>query len=240
LPVENSEEVKRTNEIKMAAPLLDPIDIEGKTITGDALLAQRKFAQYLVESRNANYLFTVKGNQPGVLQDIRFYFQYPGEPDFIHVQPPDHGRIETRTIWSTDQLNGHLDFPHVGQAFAIQRDRIHKKTGKSTSETAYGVTSLTPGQADAEEVLSINRGHWCIENQCHWSLDWNYDEDRGRIRTGHGPENVSRLRRFAIGLIKSKGAPNVAQKMRQLNRNPRMVLDYLGMTANSCLCSRRN
>jgi predicted transposase YbfD/YdcC len=222
----------------MAAPLLDSIDITGKTVTGDALLTQRKFAEYLVQQRNANYLFAVKGNQRGVLEDVRLYFHKPGKPDFVHLQPPDHGRIETRSIWTTTELNGYLDFPHVRQAFAIHRERVDKKTGKVTSETAYGVTSLTPAQADPEQVLSINRGHWCIENKCHYILDWNYDEDRGRIRTGYAPENVSRLRRFAIGLIKSKGVRNVAQKMRQLNRNPRMVLDYLRMTKNSCLLSR--
>ena len=57
---------------------------------------------------------------------------------------------------------------------------------------------------------------------------------RSRIRTGYGPENVSRLRRFAIGVIKSKGVRSVAQKMRQLNRNTRLVFDYLRMTTNSC------
>ena len=81
--------------------------------------------------------------------------------------------------------------------------------------------------------LEINRGHWTIENSCHYILDWNYDEDRSRIRTGHGPENMTRLRRFAIGVIKSKGVRSVAQKMRQLNRNTRLVFDYLRMTANS-------
>jgi hypothetical protein len=44
LPVEGSEELKRTNEIKTAIPLLDAIDIEGKEITADALLTQRKIA----------------------------------------------------------------------------------------------------------------------------------------------------------------------------------------------------
>ena len=47
-------------------------------------------------------------------------------------------------------------------------------------------------------------------------IDWNYDEDRSRIRTGHGPENITRLRRFAIGVLKSKGRGGVAEKMRQL------------------------
>ena len=70
-------------------------------------------------------------------------------------------------------------------------------------------------------------------HSCHYIIDWNYDEDRCRIRTGHGPENITRLRRFAISLIKSKGARSVAQKIRQLNRNMRLVFDYLCMTRNS-------
>jgi hypothetical protein len=65
-------------------------------------------------------------------------------------------------------------------------------------------------------------------------LDWNYDEDRGRIRTGYGPENITRLRRFAIGVIKSKGVRSVAQKMRELMLNVRLVFDYLRMTGNTC------
>ena len=45
---------------------------------------------------------------------------------------------------------------------------------------------------------------------------------------------MTRLRRFAISVIKSKGSGSVAQKMRQLTRNVRLVFDYLRMTENSC------
>ena len=83
LPVEDSEEVKRTNEIKMAIPLLDAIDIEGKDVSADALLTQRKLADYLVTERKAHYHFTVKGNQPGVLQDLALYFQDRRGPHFV-------------------------------------------------------------------------------------------------------------------------------------------------------------
>ena len=89
-------------------------------------------------------------------------------------------------------------------------------------------------------MLQVNRGHWVIENSCHYVLDWNFDEDRSRIRTGYGPENITRLRRFAIGVIKARGARSVAQKMRQLTRNVRWVFDYLRMTENSCAGRRTN
>jgi hypothetical protein len=91
-------------------------------------------------------------------------------------------------------------------------------------------------EADAETILKINREHWVIEDSCHYILDWNYDEDRCQIRTGYGPENVSRLRRFAIGLIKSKHKTHksgVAQQMRRLVQKVRLVFDYLKMTKNS-------
>jgi predicted transposase YbfD/YdcC len=216
----------------MAIPLLEAISIEGKTISADALLTQRRLARYLVEDRRAHYHFTVKGNQPRLLEDLTLYFQDRQEPHAVTVDP-NHGRIETRKIWVTTELNAYLDFPYVGQAFVVERERIDKKTGEVSSETVYGITSRTPDQADAEHVLKTNRNHWCIENSCHYIIDWNYDEDRSRIRTGHGPENITRLRRFAVGLIKSKKVVSVAQKMRMLAMNPRTVLDYLRMTDNT-------
>ncbi|WP_428352922.1 hypothetical protein [Methyloprofundus sp.] len=67
----------------------------------------------------------------------------------------------------------------------------------------------------------------------HYIIDWVFDEDRSTIRTGYGPENMTRLRRFAIGLIKSKVEKGISKKMRQLNKNTRAVLDYLKITKNT-------
>lgn len=144
-----------------------------------------------------------------------------------------HGRIETRKIWVTRQMNEYLDFPYVGQAFAIERDVINKKTGHLSQERVYGITSQAHYEASAEKILDTNQRHWCIENSCHYILDWNYDEDRCRIRTQYGPENITRLRRFAIGLIKLTSSMGVAETMRKLTMNVRLVFDYLKMTKNS-------
>ncbi len=217
----------------MAIPLLNAINIENMTITADALNTQRKLAVYLVEERKAHYHFTVKGNQPNLLADLDLFFKNRGAPDFVEITPPDHGRIETRRIWTTTELNDCIEFPHVGQAFVIERETIIKKTGKITYDQAYGITSRHQNDANPRRILGTNRGHWSVENGCHYVLDWSFDEDRSRISTGHGPANVSRLRRFAIGVIKTKGVSNVAQKMRQLAMNVRLVFDYLGMTKNA-------
>ena len=168
----------------MAIPLPNTIDIEGKDVTVDALLTQRKIAEYLVTERHAHYHFTVKGNQRGILEDVALLFQDRQEPDFVKHTPPDHGRIEIRKIWTSAHLNDYLDFPHVGQVFVIERHSIEKESGIRSCEIAYGVTSRTAEQANPERLLTVNRGHWTIENSCHYIIDWNYDEDRSRIRTG--------------------------------------------------------
>ena len=238
LPVTGGDEEKQTNEIKTTIPLLEAIDIQGKTITADALLTQRELARYLVEVRGAHYHFTVKANQKNLLEETAFYFDHlERQPDHTILDSPEHGRIEIRNIWVTTDLNDYLNFPYLGQVFRVERITVHKKSSKQHQELAYGITSKTPDRANAAQVLQDNRGHWSIENSCHYIIDWNYDEDRSRIRTGYGPENMTRLRRFAVGLIKSKGVRSVAQKMRELNWNIRLVFDYLKMTRNSCTVS---
>ncbi len=213
----------------MAIPLLEQCDIAGKDVTADALHTQRALARYIV-GRQAHYHFTVKGKQPTLKKEIASLFENRGAPDFVDAAPPGHGDIVTRKIWCSTKLNAQLKFPHVGQVFLIERDSI--KTGAQTRETALGVTSRTP--ASPERVLTINRGHWAIES-VHYIIDWNYDEDRGRIRTGHGPENITRLRRFAVGVLKSFQKPDqsITQIMRKLSFRARLVFDYLRMTANS-------
>ncbi|MCP3999461.1 MAG: ISAs1 family transposase [Gammaproteobacteria bacterium] len=224
---------KQTNEIKIAAPLLAPLNIDGIVITADALLTQREFARHLVEDRGAHYHFTVKANQKTLLEDVRYFFeQSKSEPDACETNQ-GHGRIETRKIWVTEKLNDYLDFPYVAQAFAIEREAIDIKTGHLSHEIVYGITSQPGNDAKPIDILHTNRGHWCIENSCHYILDWNYDEDRCRIRSGYGPENISRIRRFAIGVIKAISSKGVAETMRDLVMNNRMVFDYLKMTKNA-------
>ncbi len=214
--------------------MLDAIDIAGRVITADALLTQRDLANYVV-GRGAHYHFTVKGNQPTLQQDIRALFAQRGAAHHTEVSPPDHGRIETRRIWCSSRLNDYLAFPHAAQVFLVEREVITKKSGHRRIEVALGVTSCPPEQASPATVLRHNRGHWRIENSCHYVLDTTWDEDRCRIRTGHGPENTSRLRRFAVSVLNLHAKPgdSIASMTRRLAANTRLVFDYLLMTKNS-------
>jgi predicted transposase YbfD/YdcC len=231
LPVEGSDEQKQTNEIGMFIPVMDALDIDGHTITADALLTQRKLASYLID-RKAHYVFIAKDNQPTLADDIRLVFENRTTPDYTEPLTLVHGRFESRSIWTSTLLNDYLNFPFVGQVFAIQRNTTDKKNGKKSNEIAYGLTSHLPESADAERILKYNRKHWGVESH-HYILDWNWDEDRCTLSKGYGPENITSLRRFAIGLIKAISKDSVASTIQRLARNVRQVLDYLRMTENS-------
>ncbi len=232
MPVIGGDEAKRTNEIGMVIPLLETCTLAGKDVTADALHTQRALATFLLKE-GAHYHFTGKGNQPTLEQDIALLFAKRDAADFS-VTDAGHGRIETRRIWCSTRLNDYLDFPQVGQVFLIEREVTQKKSGKTSCEVALGMTSRTPNDASPERVLALKRGHWQIEAM-HYLLDWNYDEDRCRIRSGFGPENISRLRRFAIGILKSFQKPrqSIASMMRTLCQRPRIVFDYLRLTQNA-------
>ena len=174
-------------------------------------------------------------NTPSLAEAIRLLFAKRGNPDYSEPPTLAHGRIESRSIWTSTALNDYLDFPFVGQVFAIQRHTIKKATGKESSEMAYGLTSHSPISADARQVLGYNRGHWGIESH-HFILDWNWNENRCTIRTGHGSANITRMRRFASSLIKTISKDTVAATIEKLARSVRLVFDYLRMTINSQRC----
>jgi hypothetical protein len=61
----------KTNEIPCVKPLLADLNIEGAVVTADALHTQKETARFLVEDKKAEYVFTVKENQPTLRQDIQ-------------------------------------------------------------------------------------------------------------------------------------------------------------------------
>ena len=144
-----------------------------------------------------------------------------------------HGRLEQRAIWTSTAINDYARFPHIGQVFCIRRTTTDLqgnllKGRKSTVELVYGVSSLSPQQACAGDLLAYNRGHWQIENRLHYVRDMTYDEDRSQVRRHHRPHAMAALRNIAISLLRLSGARNVAAATRYLGRQPERPLRLLG------------
>jgi hypothetical protein len=60
-----------SNEIPAVQQVLRRVELEGSLVTADALNTQDQTARIVVQEKGGDYLFTVKGNQPGVAKNVR-------------------------------------------------------------------------------------------------------------------------------------------------------------------------
>jgi predicted transposase YbfD/YdcC len=94
----------------------------------------------------------------------------------------------------------------------------------------YLITSLSADKASPQRLLTLNRGHWQIENRLHWVRDVTFAEDQSQIRTGAGPQMMALLRNLAISLVRLRhAAPWVAQALRDLAARPHWALAMVGL-----------
>lgn len=230
----------KTNETTAMLDLLEGLVLHGKVVTGDALLTQHKVVSKIVE-KGGDYLLTVKGNQPLLRGDIEALFEAPHLLDLTPAeksaecktrQVSIHGRrIEERVLRASTALNecyGKDLWPGLQQVLQIKRTVTDKHSGRTTSETAYAITSLSPQCATPAQLLAVWRKHWHIENKLHWVRDVTFDEDRSTVRTGTIPQVMATLRNTVIGLLRLLGASNIASACRKMAAQPHLALAAIG------------
>jgi predicted transposase YbfD/YdcC len=69
-----------------------------------------------------------------------------------------------------------------------------------------------PLSTGAQRIAQSIRSHWAVENELHWSLDVGFAEDACRVREGHGPANLSCIRRIALSQLKRETSLKVGLK----------------------------
>ena len=226
----------KTNEISAMHDLLVELVMRERVFTADALLTQRDIAQQILNGKG-EYVFIVKKNHPNLYEDIAYLFSGPLTPDFVtdvaEKTNQGHGRVERRRLTTSTALNDHVDWPGVQQVFCLERIFIYKKTGKVTLQTVYGITSLTPDEASAAQLLAFTRQHWHIENKSHWVRDVTFDEDRSQVRQGNLPHVLATLRNTVISLLRATGATNIAKSLRHYAACPDDALPLIGLSAST-------
>jgi len=203
----------KSNEIDAIPRLLSLLDLEGATVTLDALGCQRDVAREVIE-RGGDYVLAVKANQPKLHAKVKALLDEAILDDFQDMghsswRAPDaeggHGRIESRRAWVTDEVR-HLgdkllaQWPGLAAIAAVECERQTLGAASTSVERRYFISSHKG--VDAEAVATAVRGHWAVENKLHWQLDVSFREDERRIRKDHGAENYSRLCRLALNLLK--------------------------------------
>ena len=194
-----------TNELGVMAELLVELVIEGRVFTMDALHTQVETAQTIVD-HGGDYVMIVKKNQPLLYEALETLFEQPGADPFIDDQTATfdaaHGRLEHRTLSTSLSLTDYLEWPGLHQVFRVDRQTTLQKSGRLRTQTAYGITSLSPDRAKAADLLTLVRGRWHIENRAHYVRDVTFGEDASQVRRGNLPHTMAALRNCAINLIR--------------------------------------
>jgi predicted transposase YbfD/YdcC len=195
----------KSNEITAIPLLLELLDLKGCIVTIDAMGCQKDIAA-AIRDREADYVLTVKDNQPTLHRKLHEAFMAQAEADFtdpmlrrFKTVERSHGRQETREYFIVPAPADVIDsgeWKDVCSIGMVQRTRV--VDGKESEEIVYYLSTLLPKVKTFAQAV---RGHWGIENRLHWSLDVTFAEDQSRVRKDHGPANLGMLRRLALSIL---------------------------------------
>ena len=215
---------EKSNEITAIPALLKLLALSGCIVTIDAIGCQTEIAHLIVE-KEADYILSVKQNQPSLYEDVTELFRGVQEVQFQQVPhtyaeswDKNHGRVERRRCWAISQaelLNylRHKDaWTKLNTVFLVERER-YLPNQEASHESAYFITSLPN---DAAQLLQASRCHWGIENGLHWVLDVAFREDDARLRQGFGDQNFAVLRQLALNLLRQDKSIQLGVKGKRL------------------------
>ena len=224
---------EKSNEITAIPELLKMLDVNGATVTIDAMGCQHAIARQITEG-GGDYLLALKGNQGGLFEDVTSYVKQQKKEGFRQIDcqhweqtEKGHGRLEKRVYGlcsSVDWLQER--HPHwVNLNAIVWVDSLRRVDSKTSRETRYYVTSHV---SDVEKVAECVRLHWGIENSLHWVLDMNFGDDQCRVSQGNSAENLHRVKQMALTLLQQgKGKKSVRGCQKQAGWDNATLLKLL-------------
>ena len=110
-----------------------------------------------------------------------------------------------------------LDFPYARTIVIVRSERTIKKTGQSSQENRYYLSSRQPEEHSPGQWLSLIRGHWAgVENRNHWRRDALLGEDGSRSRNPRLLANLALLRNVLLAVLAKSQDPRPLPETQEL------------------------
>ncbi|MCK5783217.1 MAG: ISAs1 family transposase [Desulfobacterales bacterium] len=228
----------KTNEITAIPKLLEMLQLKDATVTIDAMGCQKNIAQKIIENQG-HYVLALKGNQGALKDDVELFMNdriaegSHASCDYYETVEKSHGRIEIRkcwTCWDVNWLNQRHQWMGLSCIAAVESTRTIN--GKSSTERRYFISSHSGRQA--QKIAVLVRNHWRVENELHWTLDVSFNEDQCRVRIENAAENLARIRRIALLLLKNDKTCKLGTKSKRAKAgyDRSYLLTLLGLGAD--------
>lgn len=190
------------------------LDLAERIVTIDAMGCQKKIAKEIIDA-DADYVLSLKGNQGTAEKEVRAFFDdlIPPDPsmpatttpprfDYLQTIDGDHGRVETRRYWISDDIDWFEDKGKwEGLRCIAMVESVRELNGTRSYERRCFLASV---ELNAKRFACACRGHWGVENPLHWVMDVTFREDDSRARSGNAAENLATLRRLALNMLKTE------------------------------------
>jgi predicted transposase YbfD/YdcC len=212
---------EKSNEVEAIPRLLDALQLKGAVVTIDAAGTQCAIAEQIHEA-GAGYVLSLKANQKNTLAAVKTYFAGapPTALQSTVTLEKKHGRCERREYSISEDLawfHKSWKWPGLLSVGRVRRVVQREKTGPPLTEVHYYLCTIP---ADAKALAALVRGHWSVENRCHWVLDVVFGEDHSQVRDTTAAHNLSILREMALKALRnetSKGSLRSKRKRASLD-----------------------
>ena len=216
----------KSNEITAIPELLDLLDIEGATITIDAIGTQEDIVNKIV-NKGGHYVLPVKDNQRILKKEIKSQFDsynnLLGNPEVFHKSTvdKDHGRIEEREYYLTYNTSKITDKEKWNTVNAVAYMRVTRTERDETTITDNYY--IIDNKIEIDKLIDAIGDHWNIECGLHWRLDVILDEDHSTNKVGNSIENLSIIRKIIFNLASLDNRFGKVPLQRKLTR---YMLDF--------------
>jgi predicted transposase YbfD/YdcC len=222
----------KSHEITAIPELLKKIDVRGGVVTIDAMGTPKAIAAGVVAG-GADYVLALKGNQESLHRAVIEHIDEQLEGDLpaareLVTTERGHGREEVRTYL---QLPAPEDLPGCGEWKGLKSVGVVTSRRLRDGEESIVVRSdLSSLAVDVDLFARAVRGHWAVENSCHWSLDVTFREDDSRIRQRVLGPNIAWLFRFTLSLLKQHPdkRQSLAMKRRGCGWSDKFLMEVIG------------
>lgn len=232
----------KSNEITAIPALLDLLEVGGSLISIDAMGCQKDIAQKILD-KDADYLLSVKDNQPTLHQEIKRVFDDLAEQidncgpfatkaerkkqdelteklvDQAISETLNHGRLDTRQcrVLKAELLPQEVreQWPGIEALIEIYSQQFNIKKEKYTEEYRYYIGSQLHS---AVQWNGHVQGHWGIENKLHWVLDVQMNEDQSTKQKNNSAQNFGLVRRMCLNMLNNNGDKPKVSISRRMNK----------------------
>lgn len=213
-----------SNEITVIPDLLELLDLEGATVTLDAMGCHKDIADTIIE-QGGQYVLSLKRNHKTLFQAVADLFE-DSLAKTLSIDKADtfevaHGRQEERICYVLP-VAPHAErfklaecdltaWTHLQTFIMVEAHTL--RHSESSTHRRFFLSSLS---CSAQEALAKVRQHWTIENQQHYPLDVLFHEDASRNRKGFLAHNVAALRRLSLNLLNLDTLTKLSKRRKRL------------------------